>query len=161
MPENNENLVDQVEDVVDDVVDNPTPPSSNDCCKYVIGNHSDFDVKDDDCEVNVEKIKVKSIEDKVRIRGEVVNCSGEGIANILVNLLIEKKDKDKTHFEGVAHTVTDCKGNYLFEVERPDKKDSPQKYKVIVGKAAKGKERTTGVEGGDCHNTVCSNSCLD
>ena len=175
MPENKENLFDEISNVDDYAIDesaeetleeNLSPDSneaaflpgwppypSKDCCNYVIGNSTDFDVDKDDCEVKVKDIKVKKEENKVRIRGQVVSCDipYKGVSHVLVNLLKKEGYGLFSYFKGVAHTVTDCNGNYLFDVEKPSGiLNFKDEYKIIVGKAAiTTKEEDKGNKDGD------------
>ena len=114
-----------------------------DDCEVLQGNVIDIDLKKDDCEVRAD-IRVKR-KNCVRIWGRVMDCYGEPVEEALVKLL--KK----------AHTITDCEGFYQFDVCDEECK---AEYRVIVSKAATGKDRVIYDEG-ECepcykdHNREC------
>lgn len=57
-----------------------------------------------------------------------------------------KKDKKKNAFIGVAHGITDCEGFYQFDICGCDETGS---FKIVVSKAASGKERVI-CDKGEC-----------
>jgi hypothetical protein len=105
-------------------------------CELVVGNTIKVDIGDEDCEVRadiaVERRKT------VRIWGQVVDLYGEPVAEALVKLIKVKCSEGKTKLISLAHTVTDCKGFYQFEICGKKKKNS---YLIVAGKAAAGNER--------------------
>jgi hypothetical protein len=105
-------------------------------CEYVKGNLTEVEVKEDDCEIRAD-VTVKKRE-TVRIWGQVRYCDGRPVDEALVKLIkVCKHPKPK--LVGVAHTVTDCKGFYQFDVCEEEEKKAT--YFVLAGKAAKGKEK--------------------
>lgn len=125
------------------------------CCEYVVGNSKWVPVTFLDCDIKVHDIDVKKKKDKVRISGQVVDCNGYGVSNVLVNLLKYYRRTDET--VGVAHTITDCDGNYIFEVDKPSIFELYDVYKIIVGKAAKSDERPDLLPFNNCE--PCKNPC--
>ncbi len=125
------------------------------CCEYIVGNSKWVPVTFLDCDVKVHDIDVKKKKDKVRLSGQVVDCNGYGVSNVLVNLLKYHSRTGET--VGVAHTITDCDGNYIFEVDKPSIFDFYDVYKIIVGKAAKGAERPDLFPFNNCE--PCKNPC--
>lgn len=109
---------------------------NKDDCTFLRGNNADIDIDKYDCEVRSDI--VVSEERSVRIWGQIINCHGKGVGGALVKLIaIEPQDCKKKSY-GVAHTVSDCDGYYQFDV--PDC-ENKKHYKVLVGKAATGKEK--------------------
>ncbi|MHB1314340.1 MAG: hypothetical protein ACYCX2_02500 [Christensenellales bacterium] len=110
-------------------------------CEYIKGNVAEVEVKECDCEIRADVV-VKKIR-CIRLWGQVTTCEGRPVEEALVKLVKEVCHGKDTKLIGIAHTVTDCKGFYQFDLcaEKAE-------YKVIVGKAAEGKERE-----------VCDNEC--
>lgn len=126
-----------------------------DDCIFLKGNQTEFELRKDDCEIRAD-VSVKEMR-CVRVWGEVINCKGVPVENALVKLVKVTCKAGKTKLEGVAHTVTDCKGVYQFEIcpkEYDDCEERREKitYRVIVSMAAAGKERII------CHND-CKSCC--
>jgi hypothetical protein len=122
--------------------DELTSKCSHDECIFLEGNQIEFEVKKGDCEIRAD-IPVQEMR-CVRVWGEVRNCKGEPVEDALVKLAKVTCKEGKEKLEGVAHTVTDCKGFYQFDIcqkEEECEKEEKQIYRIIVGKAAIGKER--------------------
>lgn len=122
-------------------------------CEFLKGNVIEFDVKKDDCEIRAD-VKVKS-KKCVRIWGRVKDCYGKPVEEALVKLVKRVKKGDRWYFEGIAHTITDCEGFYQFDICDDDCKTS---FRIIVSKAATGKERILD-DDGECD--PCDNGCRD
>lgn len=122
-------------------------------CEFVVGNTIKVDVGDEDCEIRadiaVERRKT------VRIWGQVVDLYGEPIREALVKLIKFKCSDGKAKLISIAHTVTDCKGFYQFEVCGKKKKNS---YLIVAGKASVGNERVI-YEMVDCVACDLDNDC--
>lgn len=116
-------------------------------CESVKGNAFDIELRNHDCEVRVDMI-VNRRKKCVRLWGQVKDCEGIPVEEALVKLLKPRFINGKIEYEGVAHTQTDCLGFYQFEVCA---EDDNAKFRVIVGKASKGHERTIGPEHGICN----------
>lgn len=114
-------------------------------CEYVKGNLSEFEVKENDCEIRVDLI-VKEVHN-VRVWGQVTTCEGRPVEDALVKLVKVVYQEKKIVLVGVAHTITDCQGFYQFDI--CEKKEDAE-YIVIVGKAAVTKDRI-----------ICENVCKD
>jgi hypothetical protein len=111
-------------------------------CELLIGNVVDIEVKKDDCEVRADIVVAKK--HCVRIWGQVLDCEGNPVQDALIKLARRECAGEKSKLVGVAHAVSDCKGFYQFEVCGEDIKQS---FRIIVGKAAVGKERHLPVKG--------------
>ena len=118
----------------------------NDPCESVYGNSIDLEVNSDDCEIKADILVSRT--KSVRIWGQIKDCNNCAVEHALVKLL----KITECQLYGLAHTVTDCLGFYQFEVPSCD---TPIKYKIIVGKAAKGKERVVMND----ENCTCSCNC--
>ncbi|MDD5018754.1 MAG: hypothetical protein PHO15_11740 [Eubacteriales bacterium] len=116
-------------------------------CEFVRGNTVVIEAKKDDCEIHADVLVKK--ERCVRVWGQVKDCDGMPVEGALVKLVREVCESGKTMLIGVAHTVTDCLGFYQFDICTRKKKGI---YRIIVGKAATGRERFI-PEAGEC--TVC------
>lgn len=92
-----------------------------------------------------------------RIWGQVVNCYGEPISNVLVKLLKVENKCGYQKYVGVAHTVSDCEGFYQFDV---CKNEYHECYKIIVNKVITGEEITIDTKGGNC-NACCKKPCCN
>lgn len=108
-------------------------------CDFFEGNSVAFDIKKNDCEIRADIIVKKN--SCVRIWGRVKSCYDEPVEGALVKLVKVVCWKGRYQYVGLAHTVTDCKGFYQFDI--CDKEDKAE-YRVIVSKAATGKERVIG-----------------
>lgn len=105
-------------------------------CESVQGNEVDLDLKKCDCEVRADLVVNRK--HCIRVWGQVIDCECHPVKDALVNLLRSYNHHGKVEYEGIAYTSTDCCGFYQFDVCVEDDLD---KYKIIVGKAQKGKER--------------------
>ena len=82
----------------------------------------------------------------IRVWGQVSTCEGQPVEDALVKLVKITGKLGKPRVKGVAHTVTDCNGFYQFDI---CEKEEKAQYKILVSKAAKGKEREL-CELGEC-----------
>lgn len=105
-------------------------------CEFIKGNVTEFEVTECDCEIKAD-IVVKVVR-CVRVWGQVITCEGKPVEEALVKLVKVICKDGKTRLKGIAHTVTDCKGFYQFDI---CEKEEKALYKIIVSKPAKGKER--------------------
>ena len=119
-----------------DVHEKVSVECEKDECEFVQGNTVVIETEKGDCEIRADVIVKK--EKCVRIWGQVKDCKDRPVEGALVKLVREIERCEKKILLGVAHTVTDCEGFYQFDI-CSDKKRAI--YKVIVGKAAMGKER--------------------
>lgn len=108
----------------------------NDECEFLQGNTVVFEAGRNDCEIRAD-VTVKK-QKCTRIWGQVTDCGDSPIEGALVKLVKEVCQPGKKILIGVAHTVTDCLGFYQFDICKRYKKGV---YRVIVGKAAMGKEK--------------------
>lgn len=120
---------------------------------FIGGNSIDVQVKDCDCEIKAD-ITVSEVK-SVRIWGQVKTCKGQPVAHALVKLLKIVKKSCDCEYHGVAHTITDCKGFYQFDLCSDEMGCS---YKILVSKAVTGCERTIHQEK-KCNSCDCCNSC--
>ena len=109
----------------------------NPCCEVITGNNIDMELCKDDCEVRADIVVSRS--NTVRVWGQVKDCNNNPIANALVKLVKPVLINGCIEHDGVAHTLTDCAGFYQFDVETPK---NNVRYKVLVGKATDGAEKT-------------------
>lgn len=105
-------------------------------CESIKGNSIEFEIKECDCEIRADVV-VKLLH-CIRVWGQVITCEGKPVEDALVKLIKVVCKAGKTRLKGVAHTVTDCNGFYQFDI---CEKEEKAQYKIIVSKAAKGKER--------------------
>ncbi|KXZ39127.1 hypothetical protein SAMN05661008_01115 [Alkalithermobacter thermoalcaliphilus JW-YL-7 = DSM 7308] len=124
-----------------------------DDCEYIVGNVSEtikISKDTDVCEIKADFEVSK--QRTVRIWGQVKDCNGNPVKCALVKLVKQICRCGKIDYIGVAHTVTDCKGFYQFDVCVPE---NTEKYKVIVSKAASGKEIIKSTECDPCGKDKC------
>lgn len=114
-------------------------------CEYVHGNSVALRFSKDECDVRPGKSVKKP--SSIRVWGRVKAYENEPVEGALVKLTKMVCDESGFWLIGVAHTITDCKGFYQFEIRE---KDDLADYRVIVGKAAAGKERVIKSHGA-CH----------
>ncbi|MGL4741641.1 MAG: hypothetical protein ACRC41_12665 [Sarcina sp.] len=121
----------------------------------ILGNSIDIHVgrNDNSAEIRAD-VRVDEFQSK-RIWGQVVNCKNEPIPNTLVKLVRVVCQGNRKHYEGVAHTVSDCEGFYQFDV--CDNGDN-ECYKIIINKAVTGQELVIDTQGGNC-NSCSTNGC--
>lgn len=101
-------------------------PICKDDKKEIIGESVDVNVKKP-CESEIKAdITVKEWK-SVRIWGQIKNCYGNPISQVLVKLL----RCDCGDFKGVAHTISDCDGFYQFDL---CPKTANGNYKIIASK---------------------------
>lgn len=115
-------------------------------CDGVKGNVLDVELKKCDSEVRAD-IVVERERRCIRLWGQIKDCEGNPVKDALIKLLKPYYKNGKVEYEGYAHTVTDCLGFYQFEICPCDEK---VKFRVIVGKACRGRERTIDEEEGIC-----------
>lgn len=107
-------------------------------CDLICGNNVDFEVTGQDCEIHADLL-VKQLAPSVRIWGQIKDCNMRPMGNVLLKLLKIVEKCGKVEYYGVAHTISDCDGFYQFEVA---KHQHACRYKILVGKDAKGLDRT-------------------
>lgn len=74
----------------------------------------------------------------IRIWGQVKNCQGKPICGVLLKLVkVFGCDCEGNNYEGIAHTTSDDKGFYQFEICA---NDPHRHYKILAHKAALGGE---------------------
>lgn len=106
-------------------------------------------VVDTNCNASEIKADIKVSEfDSLRLWGQVINCNGHAVSNVLVKLMRIVCTPHGESYQGIAHTITDCNGFYQFELCREDKNS---KYKVLVSKAATGPELVHTNSNGECN----------
>lgn len=111
----------------------------------VLGNSVDIDLnKICDSEIRAD-IVVNQINVK-RIWGQIVNCEGKPMKNMLIKLIRVVCECGRTYYEGVAHTITNCEGFYQFDICADDKSC----YKILAGRAEQGGETIIDTNGGNC-----------
>ncbi|WP_343338693.1 hypothetical protein TPELB_08960 [Terrisporobacter petrolearius] len=127
----------------------------------VSGNSLDINV--DNCNSEIRADIVVSEHSSIRLWGQVVNCNGDPVENVLVKLLKVDCRCGDIYYTGIAHTITDCDGFYQFDLCS----DETSNYKILVSKATYGPEKTIPVEYNNCNpcyeDTHCCdcNSCYD
>ncbi len=106
-------------------------------CAAVRGNSVDIALNQNDCEVRTDVTVTR--EHSVRIWGQVADCDGAPVGGALIKLIgVTYEPGGLCQYYGVAHTITDCEGFYQFDIPACD---IGEHYKLLVGKAALGKER--------------------
>ncbi|OPJ55982.1 hypothetical protein [Alkalithermobacter paradoxus] len=126
---------------------------SVDPCEYIVGNVSEtIEISKNSkiCEVKAD-FRVNK-QRSVRIWGQVKDCNENPVKCALVKLVKQVCRCGKVDYVGVAHTVTDCKGFYQFDVCVPE---AIEKYKVIVSKPAHGLEIIKLTECAPCGKDKC------
>lgn len=133
--------------------------NKKDDCFMLRGNSVDVSLDRYDCEVRSDIVVSK--ERSIRLWGQIVDCEGRGVKNALIKLLqVEKKHDHKFQYHGIAHTVSDCEGFYQFDI--PDCEcDNDNHYKILVSKAATGKEKVLYARGNcdPCKENPCKSIC--
>lgn len=123
----------------------------------VLGNSIDIHIGKNDKSAEIRAdVKVDEFNSK-RIWGQVVNCKNEPVPNSLVKLVRVVCQGNKKHYEGIAHTITDCEGFYQFDVCENNDNEC---YKLIINKAVTGQELVIDTQGGNCgycNNNGCGN----
>ena len=101
-------------------------------CELIPGTNIDVQVNKHECEIRADIVVEKK--KSVRIWGQVMTCDHKPVEDALVELVrvVSKCECGKKVYEGIAHTYSDCKGFYQFDV--CDFKDDM--FKIIVGKPA-------------------------
>lgn len=105
-------------------------------CESVKGNAIELQLQKDDCEVRADVVVAKT--SGVRIWGQIRDCDGYPIENALIKLVKITHYCGKVGVQGIAHTMTDCTGFYQFDINCCE---VGAKYRVLVHKAAVGRER--------------------
>lgn len=118
----------------------------SDCEQGMSGcNSVDVCVKECDCEIKADIVVSEA--KSVRIWGQVKTCNGQPVANALIKLLEVVNQSGGCEYLGVAHTVTDCKGFYQFDLCSDEIGCC---YKILVSKAITGCERSI------CQESSCT-----
>lgn len=110
------------------------------CCTMELGSE-DFVIGKDECEIRVD-IVTERVRQVVVIWGYVKDCGGCPVSGALVKL--QQHGCRPQELRGIAHTFTDCKGYYQFDLMG----DCGGKFRVVASKSACGREH----EGKDCHH---------
>lgn len=106
---------------------NPCPSNDN---AYLIGNSVSFKVGD---ESEIKADLIVQYRETVRVWGQIKDCNGNCVPYAYVKLVRPTANG----YEGIAHTVTDCRGFYQFDIcPCTDGCD----FTIFVGKAATGPE---------------------
>ncbi len=101
-----------------------------DTCELIAGANMDVHLNRNECEVRADIIVEKKR--SVRIWGQVLTTDQTPVENALIQLIRVSTTCNcgKTIYEGVAHTITDNKGFYQFDVCSA----LDDLFKIIVGK---------------------------
>lgn len=128
-------------------------------CELIQGNTADIKLKEDDCEVRVDVSVSKR--KCVRVWGQIRDCHKKPVACALVKLLrIVRHVNGCCEYQGVAHTVTDCKGFYQFDIcDCPENKNA--KFRIIVSKPTIAEDRDIGNGEEICNPCSTHNDCCD
>lgn len=110
----------------------------------IVGNSMDVQINDCDSEIKAD-ITVSEVR-SIRLWGQVKNYEGKPIAGAMVKLIKVFSCECNYEYQGVAHTLSDGRGFYQFDIS-PEEAGSC--FKIIVSKVATGRER------------VLSQSCSD
>ncbi len=122
---------------------------NNNTCDLSMINGNSIDIAPQGCDSEIKADIVVSEFNSVRLWGQVVNCTGEPVANALLKLVKVVYDcAGKCVYQGIAHTVSDCNGFYQFDLCVDD---PCAKYKVLVNKSAVGTERIIDTGTGNCN----------
>lgn len=104
---------------------------SFEACELIEGASADVHVNRNECEVRADIVVERRR--SVRIWGQVLTTDHSPVENALVQLVrVSAKCECGKVYEGIAHTVTDSKGFYQFEVCCP----RDEFFKILVGKPA-------------------------
>ncbi len=121
----------------------------NNCCNFTMAHGNSIDIAPQNCDSEIKADIIVSEYSSVRLWGQVMNCHGQPVPNVLLKLVKVVFDRHgKCFLQGIAHTTSDCQGFYQFDL-CPD--DSCTKYKVLASKPAIGPERIIVSDGGNCH----------
>ena len=116
------------------------------CDNSMIDGNS-IDVILEGCDSEVRADVIVSEFNSIRLWGQVRNCDGDPVSNVLCKLVKVVKNGDMCQYQGIAHTVSDCEGFYQFDICV----DIPGRcYKVLVNKSAVGIERIISTGDGNC-----------
>ena len=118
---------------------------SSDCTVFN-GNSVDININNCECEIRADI--VLSEYKAVRLWGRVVNCEGKPIENALIKLVKFECDCKHEYYRVIAHTISDCKGFYQFELCNYDDKS---KYKLLVSKVTYGSDTVLPLEFNECN----------
>ena len=120
--------------------------------QYVVGNSVDFDI--DECDSEIKADITVGKRETVRVWGQIKDCDGNPVPYAYLKLIRTSGNC----MEGIAHTITDCNGYYQFDICRCTDGGNGTSFSILVGKAARGRERTisTGISGTNCGNSVCN-----
>lgn len=105
--------------------------------KLINGNSVDIEI--DGCNSDIKADIIVSDFNTVRLWGQVKTCNGQPVAKALIKLLKVVHKQYGCEYQGIAHTVSDCKGFYQFDL-CPD--EIGCSYKILVSKAIIGCDKT-------------------
>lgn len=112
----------------------------------ILGNSVDVNLCNiEDAEIRADVV-VKQVKAK-RVWGQVVDCNGTPMPNMLVKLVKVLYTGDTVSYQGVAHTIADCQGFYQFDICSDDKSC----YKILVNKSVTGGETVINTRGENCN----------
>lgn len=155
---NKNNCYNQLSNEPEDMNPYCSPNGSCDENIYAIGNNVNFTVDEKDNEIKADI--VIGFRKSIRVWGQIKDCNDRPVPCAYVKLL----KNTPNGFVGVAHTITDCRGFYQFDIclckDGSLCKESCN-YSIIVGKAATGDERiiSTGLRGTNCNIPGQGNPC--
>lgn len=121
------------------------------CCEnastMINGNSVDIALQGCDSEVKADIVVTEY--NSVRLWGQVTNCNGDPVPNVLLKLVKVVKDcSGRCLYQGIAHTVSDCYGFYQFDLCADDPNAV---YRVLANKSAVGMERIVSTGDGNCN----------
>lgn len=125
-------------------------------------NGNSIDVVVNKCDSEIKADIIVSEINSIRLWGQVKNCHGTPVPNVLLKLVRVTKTCSGYKYDGIAHTISDCNGFYQFDVCYTP---SGVCYKVIASKASIGPERIiTSTNCEPCYNpcssiTHCNCNC--
>lgn len=111
------------------------------------GNSIDIHMDNDNSVEIRADVRVDEFNSK-RLWGQILNTKDQPVGNSLVKLVKVTCVGGKKHYEGIAHTNTDCEGFYQFDICADEPCDC---YKVVVNKAVTGPEKVLETHGGNCY----------
>ena len=120
---------------------------------YIVsGNSIDINRVDSEiAEIRADVLLESSLCDKdtnvVRLWGQVKDCQENPVSNALLKLIKVECTPYGEEYHGIAHTTSDCKGFYQFDLCY---RKGDEVYKVLVNKSYLGIEQVVDTEGGNC-----------
>lgn len=124
-------------------------------CDHSLINGNSIDINIEGCESEIKADIVVSEFCSIRLWGQIKTCNGAPVKNALLKLVKVNVKPCGCEYQGIAHTVSDCNGFYQFDLCDIEKDAC---YKVIVGKASTGCERTISTQG-NCQPCLLKSSC--